>query len=111
MTPRRIHRVLGTLLLAALLALGAASAQGQVFPGGGRAGTPPDAQAPRDDGGADRAGISLEQATRIARATYGGRVVAARPTQRGGESGYQVRLVLDDGRVVNAFVDRQGRVR
>jgi hypothetical protein len=60
---------------------------------------------------ADRQGISLEQATRIARATYGGRVVSARPAQVGSESGYQIRLVLEDGRVINVFVDGQGRVR
>jgi hypothetical protein len=64
----------------------------------------------RTDEGAER-GVSLEQATRIARSAYGGRVVAARPAQRGGESGYQIRIVLDDGRVMNVFVDRQGRIR
>jgi uncharacterized membrane protein YkoI len=58
-----------------------------------------------------RGGITLEQATRIVRAAYGGRVVSARPVQRGGDSGYQVRIVLEDGRVMNVFVDSQGRIR
>jgi uncharacterized membrane protein YkoI len=65
----------------------------------------------RGDDAGERQGISLEQATRIARSAYGGRVVSARASQRGGESGYQIRMVLDDGRVVNVFVDRHGRIR
>jgi uncharacterized membrane protein YkoI len=69
---------------------------------GDRSSSPPGAQP----------SISIEQATNIVRSRYSsGRVVSARPTRRGNETGYRVRVVLDDGRVINVFVDGQGRIR
>ncbi len=57
------------------------------------------------------AGISVERATQIVRSAYGGRVVSAVPARRGNETGYRVRVVLDDGHVRNVFVNSEGRIR
>ena len=56
-------------------------------------------------------GISLKQATAIARSETGGRVLSAKPYRRGGAVGYQVRLLIDGERVVNVIVDADGRVK
>jgi len=56
---------------------------------------------------AEKAGISMQQATAIVRRATGGRVVSASPTKKGG---YKVRVVLDGGRVKTYKVDRNGRM-
>lgn len=55
--------------------------------------------------------ISLEEATEIVRRAYGGRVLSASPTTKNGKKGYQVRVLLDGGRVKTVFVDSNGSVR
>ncbi len=54
--------------------------------------------------------ISLEEATRIVRRAYGGRVLSATPAKQNGKSGYKVRVLLDGGRVKTVFVDSNGSV-
>lgn len=56
-------------------------------------------------------GISLEQAANKVRRQTGGRVLSASPTERGGQRGYEVRVLVDGKRVKNYFVDSDGRVR
>ena len=56
-------------------------------------------------------GISLKQATAIARKEMGGRVLSAKPYRRGGTHGYQVRLFIDEERVVSVIVDSEGRIK
>jgi hypothetical protein len=56
-------------------------------------------------------GISLEQAANRVRRETGGRVLSASPTERGGQRGYEVRVLVDGKRVKNYFVDGNGRVR
>jgi uncharacterized membrane protein YkoI len=55
--------------------------------------------------------ISLEEATEIVRRAYGGRVLSASPASKNGKKGYQVRVLLDGGRVKTVFVDSNGSVR
>lgn len=55
--------------------------------------------------------ISLEEATEIVRRAYGGRVLSASPVSKNGKHGYQVRVLLDGGRVKTVFVDSNGSVR
>lgn len=56
-------------------------------------------------------GISLEQATNIVRRQTGGRVLSAAPAGRGGQRGYDVRVLVDGKRVTTVFVDSQGNMR
>ncbi|MDZ7670685.1 MAG: PepSY domain-containing protein [Gammaproteobacteria bacterium] len=56
-------------------------------------------------------GISLEQAANKVRRQTGGRVLSASPTERSGQRGYEVRVLLEGKRVKNYFVDADGRVR
>jgi len=56
-------------------------------------------------------GISLEQATNIVRRQTGGRVLSAAPAGRGGQRGYEVRVLVDGKRVKTVFVDSQGNLR
>ena len=56
-------------------------------------------------------GISLEQAANEVRRQTGGRVLSASPSERGGQRGYEVRVLVDGKRVKSYFVDGQGRVR
>ena len=60
---------------------------------------------------AAKSAISLEEATEIVRRAYGGRVLSASPTSKNGKKGYQVRVLLDGGRVKMVFVDSSGSVR
>lgn len=60
---------------------------------------------------AAKSAISLEEATEIVRRAYGGRVLSASPTSKNGKKGYQVRVLLDGGRVKTVFVDSNGSVR
>ena len=56
-------------------------------------------------------GISIDQATSIARKQVGGRVLSATPKQRGNNTVYRVRLLVDGERVVTVTVDQQGSVK
>ena len=56
-------------------------------------------------------GISLEQATNIVRRQTGGGVLSAAPAGRGGQRGYEVRVLVDGKRVKKVFVDGQGNMR
>ena len=56
-------------------------------------------------------GITLKQATAIARKHTGGRVLSADPRQRGEVMEYRVRVLIDGERVVTLMVDENGRVR
>jgi uncharacterized membrane protein YkoI len=60
-----------------------------------------------NDGGSQTSGMSAEQAASIVRGAYGGRVVSVKPS--GG--GYNVRVLLDGGRVKTVQVDANGRMR
>lgn len=55
--------------------------------------------------------ISLEEATDIVRRAYGGRVLSATPVNKNGKRGYQIRVLLDGGRVKTVFVDSNGSVQ
>lgn len=55
-------------------------------------------------------GISLEQAANKVRRETGGRVLSASPSDRGGQRGYEIRVLLDGKRVKSYFVDGQGRI-
>jgi hypothetical protein len=56
-------------------------------------------------------GISLEQAANEVRRQTGGRVLSASPSERGGQRGYEVRVLVEGKRVKSYFVDGQGRIR
>ncbi len=56
-------------------------------------------------------GISLEQATSIARKHTGGRVLSASPRVRSQGTEYRVRMLVDGERVVTVTVDHRGRVQ
>jgi hypothetical protein len=91
------RRLLRAVLLCALLASPVISAAGD----GQRA----------DRVLAAKSTISLEEATEIVRRAYGGRVLSASPASKNGKKGYQVRVLLDGGRVKTVFVDSNGSVR
>jgi hypothetical protein len=52
-------------------------------------------------------GISLAQATEMARGRVEGRVVSARPTQMGDRQVYEIRILGDDNRVHIVRIDAQ----
>lgn len=56
-------------------------------------------------------GISLQQATAIARKHTGGKVLSANPRQRGLLTEYRVRMLVDGERVVTLTVDNEGQIR
>ncbi len=56
-------------------------------------------------------GITLRQATAIARRDVGGRVLSANERFRPGGVEYRVRLLVDGERVVTVTVDGEGRLR
>ena len=56
-------------------------------------------------------GITLEQATSMVRRETGGRVLSATPVERGGQRGYEIRVLIDGKRVKDFFVDGDGRIR
>ena len=56
-------------------------------------------------------GITLRQATAIARRDVGGRVLSANERYRSGGVEYRVRLLVDGERVVTVTVDGEGRLR
>ena len=55
-------------------------------------------------------GISLEQAADKVRRKTGGRVLSANPVSKGGQRGYNIRVLVDGKRVKQYFVDSEGRV-
>ncbi len=54
-------------------------------------------------------GLTRKDAARFARDATRGRVIAVKPMKKGG-AGYNVRLLMDGGRVVTVKVDRRGKV-
>lgn len=56
-------------------------------------------------------GITEQQAAELVRRRTGGRVLATDPVERGGQRGYDVRVLVDGKRVKNLFVDDNGRIR
>ena len=54
-----------------------------------------------------RGGVSLEQATAMARSRFPGRVVRAEPVQMGDRRVYEIRILGDDGRVRIVRIDAQ----
>ena len=56
-------------------------------------------------------GITLEEATNMVRRETGGRVLSASPVERGGQRGYEIRVLIDGKRVKNYYVDSDGRMR
>lgn len=56
-------------------------------------------------------GVTLEQAANMVRRQTGGRVLSASPSERSGERGFDVRVLLDGKRVKSYFVSDQGRIR
>lgn len=55
-------------------------------------------------------GITLEQAADTVRRQTGGRVLSATPVNKGGERGYNVRVLVDGKRVKQYYVDAEGRM-
>ncbi|MEQ8859340.1 MAG: hypothetical protein RIC56_11900 [Pseudomonadales bacterium] len=56
-------------------------------------------------------GISVERCANIVRRETGGRVLSATPSERGGQPGCDVRVLVDGKRVMSVFVDGNGRMR
>jgi len=56
-------------------------------------------------------GISIDQATAIARQQTGGRVLSAAPQTQGTRTAYRIRLLVDGQRVVTVVVDAEGRIK
>ena len=54
--------------------------------------------------------ISTEQAANIARRKTGGRVLSITPASKGGQRGYNVRVLIDGKRVKQYYVDNDGRI-
>ena len=53
--------------------------------------------------------ITTEQAANIVRRESGGRVLSIKPVDKGGERGYDVRVLIDGKRVKQYYVDWKGR--
>ncbi len=68
---------------------------------------PFDGDAPVSAFAAQRGGISLGQATAMARGRYPGRVVRAEPVMIGDRVVYEIRILGDDGRVRTVRIDAQ----
>lgn len=56
----------------------------------------------------DAGGISADQAAAIVRSSFGGRVVSVKSA---GRNGWDVRVILDGGRVKTVHVDGNGSIR
>ncbi len=88
-----------------------------VFVSGGTAIAAPKIQdltkdASTQNGFAPQPGLSLKEATRIAKTyTGGGRVLSASPMLKPQGVEYRVRMLVDGERVVTITVDNRGRVR
>jgi len=57
-----------------------------------------------------QSGISVEQAAAAVRRETGGRVLSANPVRKGGERGFEVRVLIDGKRVKQYYVDSEGRL-
>ena len=55
-------------------------------------------------------GISVEQAAAMVRRETGGRVLSANPVKKGGQRGFEVRVLIDGKRVRQYYVDSEGRM-
>ena len=55
-------------------------------------------------------GISLEQAADKIRRKTGGRILSATPVSKNGQRGYNIRVLVDEKRVKQYYVDAEGRV-
>ncbi len=55
--------------------------------------------------------ISVERCANIVRQETGGRVLSASPSERSGQRGCDVRVLVDGKRVRSVFVDSNGRIR
>ena len=66
-----------------------------------------DGEAPVKAFAAQRGGISLGQATAMARSRYPGRVVRAEKVMIGDRVAYEIRILGDDGRVRTVRIDAQ----
>ena len=100
---RWLSALCGAALLAILFSLSLSipnNAQAQPFPS---------EDARTDTFFSQPAGISRKEAARRARAATDGKVIAIKPDKQG-KSGYNVRLVVDGGRVVTVRVDQSGKV-
>ncbi len=60
---------------------------------------------------APQPGVTLKQATAIARKHTGGKVLSANPRKLGGVTEYRVRMLVDGERVVTLTVDSEGQIR
>ncbi len=103
---QRMARLCGGVLLTLLMALGAASHAAEHRNGLGGMKAPP-----VGNGFAPAPGISIEQATAIARKHTGGRVLSATPKQRSSGMEYRIRMLVDGERVMTVVVDHQGRIK
>lgn len=56
----------------------------------------------------DHAGITRAHAVGEVRRLFDGRILSATAVERGGRLGYRVRLLTDEGRVRNVYVDSGG---
>lgn len=56
------------------------------------------------------AGMTQASAADAVREFFGGRILSARAAEREGEAGFHVRVLTEDGRVKNVFVDRFGGI-
>lgn len=97
------RRLLGALVVLGLLAPGAALAAPDWARGAQEQLEPNNLTRPP--------GITLEQAANMVRRQTGGRVLSASPSSRGGNQGYEVRVLEDGKRVKSYFVDGDGRIR
>ena len=103
---QRLARLCGALLLTLLMGLGSATQAAEKRNGLGGMNAPPPG-----NGFAPAPGISIEQATAIARKHTGGRVLSATPKQRSSGTEYRVRMLVDGERVMTVVVDHQGRIK
>lgn len=93
----RLSRPLAWLALCITLALG------------GRFAMAGPEREPNRNNFAPRPGLSLDQANHLLRGRIDGRAVAVVPLD-GGRRGYQVRVLLDGGRIATIRMDRNGRI-
>ena len=96
----RLCTSLGATCLFCLSLLSSEVAQAQPFQGD---------EARSDNFFSQPAGISRKEAARRARDATDGKVIAVKPDKKGGD-GYNVRLVVEGGRVVTVKVDQSGKV-
>ena len=55
-------------------------------------------------------GVTIDQAVARARSAYGGRVLSVTEVERSGTDGFEIRLLIEGGRVKTVFVDELGRM-